>query len=152
MPTLCLPHPPHINFLTHNDARAALPAQVGEDIQKASLDWKGLKITVKLVVKNRNATVTVVPSASSLVVRGLAEPERDRKKGPKGVKHTGNLTFDQVLAIARTMRPRSMAREMKGTVLEILGTCYSVGCTVNGEHPTEVQRKVKEGEISVPDK
>ena len=37
------------------------------------------------------------------------------------VKHTGNLTFDAILDIARTMRPRSMARTMAGTVKEILG-------------------------------
>jgi len=37
------------------------------------------------------------------------------------VKHSGNLTFDTVMDIARTMRPRSMARTMAGTVKEILG-------------------------------
>lgn len=37
------------------------------------------------------------------------------------VKHSGNLTFDTIMDIARTMRPRSMARTMAGTVKEILG-------------------------------
>ncbi|OAO14593.1 RL12, ribosomal protein 11 60S large ribosomal subunit, partial [Blastocystis sp. ATCC 50177/Nand II] len=41
------------------------PKKVGDDIQKATMDWKGLKITVKLTVVNRQATVEVVPSASS---------------------------------------------------------------------------------------
>lgn len=44
------------------------------------MDWKGLKITVKLTVVNRQATVEVVPSASSLIIRELNEPPRDRKK------------------------------------------------------------------------
>ena len=43
------------------------------------------------------------------------------------VKHSGNLTFDAVLDIARTMRPRSMARTMAGTVKEILGELYNIG-------------------------
>ena len=34
---------------------------------------------------------------------------RDRKK-EKNIKHDGNITLDQVIEIARTMRPRSMAR------------------------------------------
>ena len=42
------------------------------------------------------------------------------------VKHSGNLTFDVILDIARTMRPRSMARTMAGTVKEILGKFSSV--------------------------
>jgi len=37
------------------------------------------------------------------------------------VKHSGNLTFEAIMDIARTMRPRSMARTMAGTVKEILG-------------------------------
>lgn len=57
--------------------------------------WKGLKITVKLTVVNRVATVELVPAAASLVIKALNEPERDRKKGPKNVKHSGNITMKQ---------------------------------------------------------
>lgn len=71
------------------------PKKVGEDIQAATLDWKGLKVTVKLTIQNRQAKVELIPSASSLVMRALKEPPRDRKKGPKNVKHDGNLTIDQ---------------------------------------------------------
>lgn len=37
------------------------------------------------------------------------------------VKHAGNLTVQQIVNIARQMRPRSMARKLEGTVKEILG-------------------------------
>lgn len=40
----------------------------------------------------------------------------------KNIKHSGNITLDEVISIARTMRPRSMARTLAGTVKEILGT------------------------------
>ena len=33
------------------------PKKIGEDIAKATGDWKGLKITVQLTVQNRQATV-----------------------------------------------------------------------------------------------
>lgn len=128
------------------------PKKVGEDIQKATLQWKGLKITVKLTVINRVATVEVVPAASSLVIKALNEPERDRKKGPKNVKHTGNITMKQVIEIARTMRFKSLAKELKGTVKEILGTAFSVGCTVDGKHPRDVLTAIDDGEIEVPEK
>ena len=59
------------------------PKKVGDDIAKATGDWKGLKITVQLTVQNRQAKVSVVPTASALVIRALKEPQRDRKK----VKH-----------------------------------------------------------------
>lgn len=50
------------------------------------------------------------------------------------------------------MRPRSMARELTGTVREILGTCQSVGCTIDGDAAQEMLRKVADGEVVVPDK
>ena len=59
------------------------PKKVGDDIAKATKDWKGLKVTVKLVVKNRQAAIEVVPTAASLIIKALKEPPRDRKK----VKH-----------------------------------------------------------------
>merc|ERR1712048_162760 len=79
------------------------PKKVGEDIQKATMDWKGLNVTVKLTVVNRQATVTMIPSSSSLIMKALNEPVRDRKK-VKNVVHDGNLTLDQVIDIARQMR------------------------------------------------
>ncbi|GAB6032740.1 60S ribosomal protein L12 [Chamberlinius hualienensis] len=126
------------------------PKKVGDDIAKATSDWKGLKITVKLIIQNRQAQIEVVPSAASLIIKSLKEPPRDRKK-QKNIKHNGNLTFDEIISIARVMRPRSMARKLEGTVKEILGTCQSVGCTIDGSHPHDVIDKVNNGELEVPD-
>jgi len=111
--------------------------KVGEDIMKATKEWKGLRVTVKLTIKNRQATAEIVPSSTSLVLRALKEPPRDRKK-VKHIKHDGNITLEEIIDIARIMRPRSMARELRGTVKEILGTAFSVGCTVEGRSPKDV--------------
>ena len=34
---------------------------------------------------------------------------------------------------------------------EILGTCVSVGCTVDGEDPKTLQQKIDEGELEIPE-
>mmetsp|Transcript_15691 Transcript_15691/g.49099 ORF Transcript_15691/g.49099 Transcript_15691/m.49099 type:complete len:166 (-) Transcript_15691:106-603(-) len=125
------------------------PKKVGEDIQKATMDWKGMNVTVKLTIINRQATVELVPTASALIVKALNEPPRDRKK-EKNIKHDGNITLEQVIEIARTMRHKSMSKELSGTVKEILGTAFSVGCTVNGEAPSEITRQIDQGEIEIP--
>lgn len=105
-------------------------------------------MTVKLIVQNRQAKVEVVPSAGSLVIRALDEGPKSGD-GPR--VHDGDLAYDQVYDIAKVMRGRSMARKMAGTVKEILGTCYSVGCTVDGKHPKEMQKMIDDGEIEVKD-
>jgi len=124
------------------------PKKVGDDIAKATKDWKGLKVTVKLTVKNRNAEVVLVPTAAALIIQALKEPPRDRKK-VKNVKHNGNLKFKDVCEIAKKMRNRSNSKLMKGTVKEILGTCLAVGCTVDGSDPRDIQKKVTEGRLEV---
>jgi large subunit ribosomal protein L12e len=126
------------------------PKKIGDDIAKATQDWKGLKVTCKLTIQNRVAKIDVVPSAASLIIKELKEPPRDRKK-VKNVKHAGDLSLDQIINIARQMRPRSMARKLEGTVKEILGTAQSVGCSIDGQHPHDVVDQIRNGEIEIPE-
>merc|ERR1712176_1696165 len=95
------------------------PKKVGEDIQKATKDWKAIK-----------------------------EPARDRKK-TKNVVHNGKLTMDQICEIAKKMRPKSYAAEFSGTVKEVLGTCVSVGCSIDGKSPKDVQAAIDSGDVDV---
>ncbi|KZF24994.1 60S ribosomal protein L12 [Xylona heveae TC161] len=126
------------------------PKKVGEDIAKATGDWKGLRVTIKLTVQNRQAAVSVVPAASSLVIKALKEPPRDRKK-TKNIKHTKSIPLDEIIEIARQMRFKSLAKELKGTVKEVLGTAFSVGCQVDGRSPKEISDAIEEGEIEIPE-
>lgn len=126
------------------------PKKIGDDIAKATKEYLGLRVTCKLTVQNRQAQVEVVPSASTLVIKALKEPVRDRKK-EKDIKHDGDLTFEQLLDISRIMRVRSNAKTLAGTMMEILGTCYSVGCTIDGEHPGDLQKRIRSGDVEVPE-
>jgi len=126
------------------------PKKVGEDIAKATGAWKGLRVTVQLTIQNRQAKVDVVPTASSLVIKALKEPPRDRKK-EKNIKHSGNITLDEVIEIARKMRHKSLSKDLAGNVKEILGTAQSVGCTVDGKPAHDVIEGIDSGEVDVPD-
>lgn len=102
----------------------------------------------KLEVKNRQATVFVMPSAASLIIRALKEPPRDRKK-VKDVPHDGDLAMADVIAIAKLCRARSIAKHMEGTVKEVLGTCQSVGCTVDGQPPHDIIDQINDGDLEI---
>jgi large subunit ribosomal protein L12e len=127
------------------------PKKVGDDIAKATGDWKGLKVTVKLSIQNRKATVSVVPSAASLIIKALDEPARgDAEKGSEHL-HDGDASMDDIIAVAKVMRPRSMARQFSGTVKEMLGTANSVGCTVDGRVPQDIISDINSGAVVIPD-
>ena len=124
------------------------PKKVGEDIQKATAKWKGVKIEIEIMVKNRQCTVKVLPTASSLVIEALKEGGRNRKT-QKNIQHNGNVKFDDIIKIAKTMRDakKSMAVTFEGSCKEILGTCVSLGCTIDGKSPKEMTSLINEGEI-----
>ena len=137
--------PPNVSALAPKLGPMGLsPKTIGDGITKNTKDWKGIKITVQLKVQNRKAEVSVKASAAALVIKALKEPARDRKK-VKDIKHDGDLTLDEVYDAARTMRDRSMAAEFSGTVKEILGTCVSVGCTVEDQDPRDIQQQIDDG-------
>merc|ERR1719424_1684583 len=92
------------------------------------MGYKGLRVTCKLVIQNRQAQIEVVPSAAALIIKALAEPPRDRKK-EKNIVHDGNITLEQLYDVARTVK-------------EILGTAVSVGCTVEDEDPKDLQAQI----------
>lgn len=56
------------------------PKKVGDDIQKLTKEWKGIKVMIELRVQNREAQVTLFPTAAAHVIRAMGEPGRDRKK------------------------------------------------------------------------
>lgn len=45
------------------------------------------------------------------------------------------------------MRFKSLAKELSGTVKEVLGTAYSVGCQVDGRSPKEISDEIDSGNI-----
>lgn len=103
---------------------------------------------VQLKCQNRAAEIIINPTSSALIIKELGNYERDRKK-VKNVTHKGNLTLEQVKKIAKVIEEKSMAKNFAGTVKQVLGTCLSIGCTVDKQSPKEVIAKIGRGEIKV---
>lgn len=126
------------------------PKKVGDDITKATMDWKSIKVQVEVEVLNRQVSVKVLPTASALIQKALNKPPRIRPRDKEThYKHEGNLEFDQIIEIAKKMEFKSMARTFAGTVKQILGTCSSLGITVDGKTPKAVIEAINNGEYSV---
>ena len=51
----------------------------------------------------------------------------------------------QVMKIAKTKKEQLLAKNLKSAVKEILGTCFSMGVTVEGKSAREVQREISAG-------
>lgn len=128
------------------------PKIVADKIFEATSAYKGVRVTIKLHSKNRQPTISIVPSASTLVLKALNEGPRTAPKGT-AITHSGSLSYEQVVSIAKEMRGRSYAVDFAGTVREILGTAHSIGCNVVYEgtsyRPHDLIEKIKQGEIEI---
>uniref|UniRef100_A0A9L0IR19 Large ribosomal subunit protein uL11 C-terminal domain-containing protein n=1 Tax=Equus asinus TaxID=9793 RepID=A0A9L0IR19_EQUAS len=95
----CFVSPGHQDWSPRLASWFCLQKKVFDDITKATSDWKGLRITVKLTIQNQQVQIEAVFSASALIITALQEPPRDQKK-QKNMKHSGNITFDEIVNIA----------------------------------------------------
>ena len=93
---------------------------VGDDIDRASSDGKGLRMAVKMTIQNRQARTEVVPSATALITKALKPTPRDKKK-PQNIRHSGKATFDETVNTARHMQHQLSARELSAVTKEALG-------------------------------
>ncbi|XP_059012798.1 large ribosomal subunit protein uL11-like [Mustela lutreola] len=122
------------------------PKKVGDDIFKATRNWKCLKITVKLTIQKRYAHIGMVTSAFYMIIKALKEPPRDRKM-QKNIKYSGNVMFDGTVSIAQQMLHQSLAIELSGTIKGILGFAQVVGCNVDGCHPHDIIGDINSGAV-----
>ncbi|XP_042865625.1 60S ribosomal protein L12-like [Penaeus japonicus] len=138
---------PPVNILASKIGPLKLnPKMVCQQISEVTQDWPGQKITVRLTVQNRQCKAEVVPSAACYIIKALKQ--KQCVKSANGYR--GNLTFDEIIRIARLMQCRSEAKTFDGTVKMILGTAQSVNCQVDGKPPHDIIDGIRDGSIFVP--
>jgi len=127
------------------------PKKAGEEIAKNTKEYTNIRLYVKLSIQAREIKqVELLPTSSSFIIKELKEPIRQRRKVKAAVyKHTGNLSFEQVKTIAKKMSHKTLSRELKGTVKEVLGTCLAVGITVDGKNPKAITADVESGKLAL---
>ncbi len=104
--------------------------------------YNGMMVPVTIIVDdNKNVTLEVgTPPTSALILM-----EAGLEKGASTGEVVGNLTIKQAVKIAEMKREKSLSYELRNTVKEVLGTCVSMGISVEGKTPKEVQRDIDEG-------
>jgi large subunit ribosomal protein L11 len=114
-------------------------------INELTKDYAGMKVPVKVAVDPDTKDFEVIvgtPTASALIV---SELKIEKGSGTPKTQKVGNLTFDQVMRIAKMKRPELLAKNLKGATKEILGVCVSLGVTAEGKDPREVQKEIDQG-------
>ena len=118
-----------------------------DEINKKTSPFAGLKVPVKVVVDKVSKTFVVEvgsPSTGELLKKE-AGVEKGKKGGADDPKTVGNLKFEQAVKVARMKTDGSLVRNLKNGVNEVLGTCVSLGITVEGQDARKIIEEVKAG-------
>ena len=114
-------------------------------INELTKDYAGMKVPVKISVdpETKEFEVTVgTPTTSALIVSAL---KISKGSGSPKEEKVGNLTMPQVASLAKKKRLELLAKSLKLAAKEVLGSCVSMGVTVEDRDPREVQREIDEG-------
>jgi large subunit ribosomal protein L11 len=114
-------------------------------INELTKDYAGMKVPVKVVVNPETKEFEVIvgtPTTSALIV---SELKIEKGSGAPNTQKVGNLSMEQIIRISKIKRPELLSKTLKSATKEILGTCVSMGVTVEGKDPREVIREIDEG-------
>jgi large subunit ribosomal protein L11 len=114
-------------------------------INEVTKDYAGMKVPVKVTVDpdTKQFDVTVgTPTTSALIV---SELKIEKGSATPHSAKVGNLTMEQVLRIAKIKRPEFLAKTLKSATKEVLGSCVSMGVTVDSKDPREIQKEIDSG-------
>ena len=114
-------------------------------INELTKDYAGMKVPVKVIVdpETKQFEVNVgTPTTSALIV---SELKIEKGSGNPKAQKVGNLSMQQLIKIAKIKQPELLSKTLKAAVKEVLGTCVSMGVTVEGKEPKEVLKEIDAG-------
>ena len=114
-------------------------------INELTKAYSGMKVPVRVVVDvdTKDFEVEIgTPTTSALVVKELGI---QKGSGNPKTEKVGNLTMEQVAKIAGLKMPSSYSKSTKTAAKEVMGTCVSLGITIEGKDPREVQKELDKG-------
>ena len=114
-------------------------------INEETESYAGMKVPVKIVVDTETKEFEVsvgIPTTAALIVR---EAGIQKGSGKPNTEKVGNLSLEQAVKIAEVKRPSLLARSVRTAVKEVVGTCVSMGVTVDQKDPKIVLQEIEEG-------
>lgn len=112
--------------------------QVVNTINEKTKEFPGMKVPVKVEVDSETKKFTVevgIPPTAALVAK---EAGIQKGSGTAGTNYVGDLTMASAVKIAKMKIDGSYAKDIRGAVKEVIGSCVSIGIKVDGKPAMEV--------------
>jgi large subunit ribosomal protein L11 len=114
-------------------------------INEKTKQFAGMKVPITLTVdaSTKDFEIEVgTPPTSALILKELGV---EKGSGDPTRTKVGDLTIEQIKKVADMKKPSMLGKGIKERVLEIVGSCVSIGVTVESKTPKEMQKEITEG-------
>ncbi|MCK4318359.1 50S ribosomal protein L11 [Candidatus Bathyarchaeota archaeon] len=115
-------------------------------INEETAEYDGLPVPVDVIIDTDTRAFSVKVGMLTTFALISQATGIDKGSGEPNTNFAADLSFDQLIGIAKKKREGIYAAGMKEAVREILGTCQSAGVTVDSRHAKEVQDAILAGE------
>ena len=119
--------------------------QVVNTINEKTKDFPGMKVPVKVEVDSETKKFTVevgIPPTAALLAK---EAGITKGSGTTGTNFAGDVSIASAVKIAKMKIDGSYAKDIKGAVKEVVGSCVSMGLRVEGKPAKEVYADILAG-------
>jgi len=119
--------------------------QVVNTINEKTKDFPGMKVPVKVEVDTTTKQFTVevgVPPTAALIIK---ESGVTKGSGTAGTNYAGDITMETAIKIAKMKIDSSYANDIQGAVKEVIGSCQSIGMTIEGKPAKDIYSEVSAG-------
>lgn len=123
-----------------------IPKIVAE-INNKTRAFDGMKVPVKIIIDSKTKDFEVkvgTPPTSSLISKELGV---EKGSGSPKANKVGNLSIAQAIKIAEMKGDSLMGKDLKMRVLEVVGTCTSMGVTIEGMEPKVARNEILAGKF-----
>lgn len=118
------------------------------EINKQTAAFAGMKVPISVIVdtktKGYKIEVKSPPTAELLKKEAGIQKGAGTREAP-----AGNIIMEKVIVVAKQKASFSLSKNMTETVREVLGTCVSMGLTVDGKNPKQVLKDIDAGKYKL---
>ncbi|OGS48635.1 MAG: 50S ribosomal protein L11 [Euryarchaeota archaeon RBG_16_68_13] len=119
--------------------------EVLKAINEKTKSFEGMKVPVTLLIDPKTKAYTIevgTPPTSALVLKEL---RAEKGSGDAGKTRIGNLSLTAAIKIANMKAEAMQGKGLRARVLEVVGTCVSMGVTVDGKPAKETSKEIRAG-------
>jgi large subunit ribosomal protein L11 len=117
-----------------------------EKINELTSRFMGMRVPVEVIVDTDTKDFEVnigIPSTAALIMQ---EIKKEKGAAMPGKENLGDISFQKIIEIAKIKMKQLRAKTLKSAVKQIVGTCVSMGVTIDKKNPKEVIKAIERGE------